>query len=58
MDELDRWLSATGLDQLGPVFRSNDIDLGILPDLTDAELEKLGVSLGLRKRLSQRRSST
>lgn len=51
MDELQRWLAAVGLDQLAPVFQSNDVDLDVLADLTDADLEKIGVSLGLRKRL-------
>jgi SAM domain (Sterile alpha motif) len=32
-------------------FRENDIDAEVLGDLTDADLEKLGVTLGHRKRL-------
>ncbi|MFZ2650503.1 MAG: AAA family ATPase, partial [Burkholderiaceae bacterium] len=51
MDELEKWLAAVGLDQLTPVFQANDVDLAILVDLTDADLEKIGVSLGLRKKL-------
>ena len=34
-----------------PLFRENDIDAEVLGDLTDADLEKLGVTLGHRKRL-------
>jgi class 3 adenylate cyclase len=33
------------------LFRASDIDADILPELTDVDLEKLGVSLGHRKRL-------
>ena len=32
-------------------FRDNEIDADVLADLTDADLEKLGVTLGHRKRL-------
>ena len=46
----------TWLEQLGPsryeeVFAENDVDLEALCLLTDAELEKLSVSLGHRKKL-------
>jgi hypothetical protein len=37
--------------QYATVFAENAIDLEILPDLTDADLEKLGVALGHRKRI-------
>ena len=33
------------------MFAANDIDLGVVPLLTDADLEKLGLSLGHRKRV-------
>ncbi len=51
MDKLQRWLAAVGLEQLAPVFQANDVDLNVLADLTEADLEKIGVSLGLRKKL-------
>src|SRR5689334_17306685 len=51
MDELQRWLATVGLGQLAPVFQSNDVDMDVLADLTEVELEKIGVSLGLRKKL-------
>ena len=51
MDELERWLAPLGLDRLAPVLRANDIDLAILPELTETDLEKLGLSLGHRKKL-------
>ena len=40
-----------GLAQYATVFAENAIDLDILPDLTEADLEKLGVALGHRKRI-------
>jgi class 3 adenylate cyclase/predicted ATPase/ABC-type transport system involved in cytochrome c biogenesis ATPase subunit len=45
------WLRGLGLGQYEALFRASDIDADILPELTDADLEKLGVSLGHRKRL-------
>src|ERR1700722_18065593 len=45
------WLRDLGLQQYDALFRENDIDAEILSDLTDADLEKIGVSLGHRKRL-------
>src|SRR5580698_1907554 len=45
------WLRSLGLEQYETLFRENDIDAEVLSDLTDGDLEKLGVSLGHRKRL-------
>jgi|SRR5215469_623033 len=45
------WLRSLGLGQYEAVFRASEIDADILPDLTDVDLEKLGVPLGHRKRL-------
>src|SRR5215831_1713198 len=45
------WLNELDLGQYAAVFRDNAIDAQTLPDLTDADLEKLGVLLGHRKRL-------
>ena len=41
------WLRSLGL----ATFRENEIDAEVLPEITDADLEKLGVPLGHRKRL-------
>jgi predicted ATPase/class 3 adenylate cyclase len=43
------WLNALGLGQYAERFAANDIDVGVLRDLTEADLEKIGVSLGHRK---------
>jgi class 3 adenylate cyclase/tetratricopeptide (TPR) repeat protein len=45
------WLRGLGLEQYETLFRGNDIDAEVLSDLTDGDLEKIGVSLGHRKRL-------
>jgi class 3 adenylate cyclase/predicted ATPase len=45
------WLRNLGLGQYEAVFRESEIDPEVLPELTDADLEKLGVPLGHRKRL-------
>ena len=45
------WLRSLGLEQFETLFRENDIDVEVVSDLTDGDLEKIGVSLGHRKRL-------
>jgi class 3 adenylate cyclase len=45
------WLRSLGLEQYEAVFRDNAIDDSVLPDLTDQDLEKLGVLLGHRRKL-------
>ena len=45
------WLRGLGLEQYEALFRENDIDAEVLSDLTDGDLETIGVSLGHRKRL-------
>ena len=45
------WLRGLGLGQYEEMFRDNKIDLDVLADLTDGDLEKLGIPLGDRKRL-------
>jgi len=45
------WLRSLGLGQYKALFRVSEIDADILPELTDVDLEKLGVPLGHRKRL-------
>ena len=45
------WLRSLGLGQYEATLRDNEIDDAVLSDLTDGDLEKLGVPLGHRKRL-------
>src|SRR5436853_3703183 len=51
MTKLQGLLKELGLEQYGGVFADNDIDFDILSDLTDNDLEKLGLSLGHRRKL-------
>jgi class 3 adenylate cyclase/predicted ATPase len=48
---LAQWLEAHGLAQYSTAFTDNDIDFEVLADLTDGDLEKLGLSLGHRRKL-------
>ena len=45
------WLRGLGLGRYEKKFRENKIDVDVLADLTDGDLQELGVSLGDRRRL-------
>lgn len=46
------WQRGLGLDQYAQAFADNDIDLGLLPELDNADLKDIGVaSLGHRKKI-------
>ena len=45
------WLAAVGLARLEPLLRENGIAEDVLSSLTEVDLEKLGLTLGDRKRL-------
>jgi len=49
--DIATWLRRLGLEQYEQAFRENAIDAEVLSELTDADLEKLGMLLGHRKRL-------
>jgi hypothetical protein len=52
MPEIADWLKALGLPEYARSFTENDINFTILGDLTDHDLEKIGVaSLGHRRKL-------
>lgn len=51
MDSMTEWLQSIGLERYATVFAENDIDLDVLPSLTDADLRDLGLSLGHRRKL-------
>ena len=51
MSTLHVWLAALGLEQYAAVFAENDIDLEVLPELSEKDLAELGVSLGHRKKI-------
>src|SRR5215813_3504883 len=51
VDDLAQWLEELGLARYTRRFVENDIDLDVLPHLTDDELKQLGVTLGHRAKL-------
>jgi hypothetical protein len=51
MQQIVEWLATIGLERYAPAFIDNDIDVSVLRYLTDADLEKIGVSLGHRRKL-------
>jgi len=48
---VDRWLDELGLAEYATVFAQSRIDWGVLPDLTEKDLESLRVRIGHRKKL-------
>ena len=51
MQQIAEWLAKIGLERYAPAFIDNDVDVSVLRYLTDADLEKIGVSLGHRRKL-------
>ena len=52
MQQIAEWLEKLGMSEYAQRFAENDIDFAILGDLTDQDLEKIGVaSLGHRRKL-------
>jgi hypothetical protein len=49
--DIGEWLGNLGLERYNAAFRENAIGTDVLRDLTDQDLEKLGVLLGDRRRL-------
>ena len=53
MSELADWLKRHGLENLAGSMEENDIDIDLLPDLTEQDLKDLGLSIGQRRRLQK-----
>lgn len=51
MESIGAWLERLGLGQYTRVFEENDLDPEIMPEITEADLSSLGVSLGHRKKI-------
>jgi class 3 adenylate cyclase/predicted ATPase len=49
--DLEEWLKASGLAQCHALLVANDVDFEVLTELTEADLAKLGMSLGHRRKL-------
>src|SRR3984893_14830771 len=51
MQQIADWLKNLGMAEYADRFAENRIDFSVLPDLTDQDLEKLGVLLGDRRKM-------
>lgn len=49
--DVGAWLHGLGLGQYEGTFRESEIEADVLPELTESDLEKLGLPLGPRKRV-------
>ena len=49
--DIAAWLRRLGLERYEPAFRDAEVTADVLPNLTEADLEKLGLPLGPRKKL-------
>ncbi|KLK90514.1 hypothetical protein AA309_25230 [Microvirga vignae] len=49
--DIGAWLRPLNLDQYITTFQDNAVDAEIRPEVTEADLKKLGVLLGHRKKL-------
>ncbi len=50
-DDIGRWLERFGLSQYAPLFAQNEVDLEVLPELTEQDFKDLNIPLGHRKKL-------
>jgi hypothetical protein len=51
MEQIADWLKKLGLSEYAERFVENGIEIDVLSELTDQDLEKLGVLLGHRRRM-------
>jgi hypothetical protein len=51
MQEIVDWLKRLAMSEYTETLAEIDIDIDVLPELTDQDLEKLGVSLGHQRKM-------
>ena len=51
MQQIADWLEKLGMSEYAQRFAENRVDFSVLPDLTDQDLEELGVLLGDRRKM-------
>src|SRR6201984_2852772 len=51
MQQITDWLEKLGMSEYEQRFAENDIDMAVLPDLTEQHLKDLGVALGHRLKM-------
>ncbi len=53
MSDMTDWLEGIGLGKYAQVFAENEIDLEVLPELSEHDLEQIGLPLGPRRKLQK-----
>ena len=51
MQQIADWLEKLGLGQYSQTFAENEVDVSVLPHLTDQDLKDMGVPLGPRRKI-------
>ena len=51
MQQIAEWLKKLGMSEYAQRFAESDIDIDVLSELTDQDFDRLGVSLGHRRRM-------
>jgi SAM domain (Sterile alpha motif) len=51
MQQIADWLEKLGMSEYAQRFAENDIDIEVLGELTDTDFDRLGVSIGHRRKL-------
>ena len=51
MQDIAEWLGRLGLGQYAQRFAENEIDVSVLPHLTDQDLKDIGIPLGHRRKI-------
>jgi class 3 adenylate cyclase len=51
MQQIAEWLKQLGMSEYAQRFAEDDIDLDVLPELTDQDFDRLGVSVGHRRKM-------
>ena len=51
MQQIAEWLEKLGMSEYAQRFAENDVDISVLPHLSDHDLKELGVSLGHRRKM-------
>ena len=53
MNDIIDWLEGIGLGKYAQAFAENEIDLEVLPELSEQDLEQIGLPLGPRRKLQK-----
>ncbi len=51
MQQIADWLEKLGMSEYAERFAENDVDIEVLSELTDTDFDRLGVSIGHRRKI-------